>query len=177
MTYEVLLGLGWAVLIETSAAVALKGFLLWRAWLNREDAKGAPPTAPERIVADSEVLDGFGRVLFALLLVGLGLVWVMSVSNIPRPEPGALLRVSSVTLALAALIFTMSTVLVLQGVRGLVYYRKLRDSIWRRRDACASTTFEGCPYITPERLLEVRAKAIALVESTEEIINHGGSNS
>jgi hypothetical protein len=173
LTREFLLLLVGFVLLSGLTAVAMKAYLLYRAVLARRAASDLPINSPERLVADDILLDNSGRIILAMVTSGLGAVFVYAVLNAPPPpNANGTYDINQGSIVLLILLTILAVVEVLQGVRGVVNLQRLVHAMEELRappESCLITTFEGCPFVTPERLLEIRATVRKLVAEVEEI--------
>lgn len=153
------------------AAILMKLYLLVQAVRARRVAIDRGVNAPERLVADDTLIDNSFRLILALTVTGLGVLFVMAVFNAPPPANDTY-DLSTAAIALLALLGMLALVEVMQGIRGIVNLQRLYSAVAQLREppeACTDTTFEKCPFITPERLLKIRADARALAADVEEI--------
>jgi hypothetical protein len=173
VTRELLLLLVGFVLLSGLTAVVMKAYLLYRAALARRAAVDLPVNSPERLVADDILLDNSGRIILAMVTSGLGAVFVYAVLNAPAStKADNTYDINQASVALLVLLTILAVVEVLQGVRGVVNLQRLVHAMEELRtppESCTTTTYEGCPFVTPERLLELRATVRKLVAEVEEI--------
>lgn len=173
VTRDVLVLLVGFVLLSGLAAVGMKGYLLYKAIRARQATTGLPLDSPERMVADDLLLDNAGRIILALVTTGFGAVFTYAVLTAPDPPNGSdTYDINQASIILLVLLMLLGVVELLQGVRGLVSMQRLNAAIRELRrppDVCMATTFEGCPYVSPERLLEIRAKALDLAGDIAEL--------
>jgi hypothetical protein len=173
MTREMLMLITGYVLVCGLIASAMKVHLLARSIRTRMVTDPTAANLPERIVADDRMLEYTGRILLTSAVAGLGAVFFFAVLNSPRPpNADGTYDLNQSTLLLIGFLLLMGTVEILQGVRAEVNGARLDHAMteaFEPPEACRTTTYEGCPWITPERLLELRAIAHKLVDKVDDI--------
>lgn len=157
------------LVLAAGSAVVMKAYLLYKATQSRLAASSQEANSPERIVADDILLDSSSRIVLALAATGIGLLFIYLVVHAPPPPNlDGTYDITQSTMILLLLLTTISMVEALQGVRGVVTLHRLNAAIEvlrRPPEACQVTTFEGCPYISPERLAEIQADARVKIEA------------
>lgn len=164
------------VFVTAFVAVFLQGYLLYRAIGPRRAVSGARFNSPERIVADDILLSSSLLIILALAATGIGTLFIyLTLQAPPPPNLDRTYDLSQGVIILLLLLTTISLVVVMLGISGVVNLHRLTASLGGLRqppEACKATTFEGCPYISPERqqqLVEIRAKAEAIEGTAHEI--------
>lgn len=171
MTRELLLLFMGGTTLGGAVAVCMKLYLLYTAFRARRRTLDRSPNTPERLVADDMLLDNSGRLVLALSVTGLGVIFVYGVLNSPPPLTGTY-DLSTAGIALLALLGVLALVEMLQGVRGMVNLQRINRALAllsKPPEVCELTTFAECPFATPERLLKIRGMTRELAADVEEI--------
>jgi len=89
------------------------------------ELRDVPSTLPERMVADDEVVASALRVVSVMVVVGICIVWLLRILlNIP---------VLTLVMAMALGLATMAILANIQGMRALIFRRRMARILNRRR--------------------------------------------
>lgn len=154
MSYVVLAGL---------TALTMKTYLMYMAIRSRGIAAETAPGAPERLVAADVLINNALGIVMALAVAGLGGVFLYAVFTSDPPD--GRYELTQGTILLLILLITLGSIEMIRGVWGILSLKLITDAVALLRQApeqCAETTFAGCPYISPERVLTLQAQALRL---------------
>jgi hypothetical protein len=168
MTREEFFLLGLFMALTPVASIAVHAFLVRHAAKARALVANRPPNSPEHIMANDALTSSVFWLVVTLASLGVGVIFVVALVTSPI-APGVRAPVGVLAWALIAILMTVSLVALFAGLVAWVNLRRLDHAMFQMRTNCTETTFEGCPFITEERLTTLREKAAAVTIEIETI--------